>query len=194
MRTITVAALLSVVLPALAAAQQPAPTLFHEHRIGETASESLTLSHADLSKCQKPKRDVKEACRTIEAMLSGKRIGVTEKAGDSTVIFLYDHAVLTEITVSTPLIRTTYQEQIDFLTGKYGKPTTTATKTVGNALGGRWECGEAVWMMPDGALIVAKETVDMVHDVSATRELMVTFSSKEHQARVSEDRKTQNPY
>lgn len=56
-----------------------------------------------------------------------------------------------------PEIVPAFQEEADFLTQIYGKPSTAKAVPYHNAYGAQWERSELVWYPPDGTQIVAFE-------------------------------------
>jgi hypothetical protein len=76
---------------------------------------------------------------------------------------------------------------------KYGEPTERKSVTYQNAFGAKWECLQATWQMPDGAVILASESIKNLR--GPTRWLTVSFVSKERIAQVAAEQKAKaNPY
>jgi hypothetical protein len=62
-------------------------------------------------------------------------------------------------------------------------------------MGAKWECGEAEWLMPDGAGIMAVESIENLPISGPTRKLTITIASKEKmQDLLAAEQKKQNPY
>jgi hypothetical protein len=59
-----------------------------------------------------------------------------------------------------PEIVPAFQEEVDFLTQTYGKPSTVKAVSYHNAYGAQWERSELVWYAPDDTQIVAFERTE----------------------------------
>ena len=158
---------------------QPVPTDFRGFVLGATIDDIINAGIFNESVCVNPKGDTKRACKELERVKAGQVVGLqilNDKSGRVTLCF--EGRKLLEIRVD-PSISTSFAEQVSLLSQKYGKPTALETHTEANALGARWECGDAVWRMPDGAVISAHEFIEMLPYSGPTRVVMVNFKNAE---------------
>lgn len=79
----------------------------------------------------------------------------------------------------------------------YGEPTKVDTSTFTNAMGGKWDCREEHWVMPDGAIINAMDRVIMGSQIGVFHDLTIYFKSKEAVTNMIDeykDKNKANPY
>jgi hypothetical protein len=86
------------------------------------------------------------------------------------------------------------RQQMDFLEAKYGEPTKTEIVTLQNSYGAKWDCFHATWNMPDGAIILAIESIENLPMSGPTRWLKVTFLSKARGQELAAEGSKPNPY
>lgn len=156
---------------------QPVRTDFRGFVLGATIDDVIKGGLFNESVCVKPKGDTKRACKDLERIKAGQVVGLqilNDKSGRVTLCF--EGRKLVEIQVD-PSISTSFGEQVSALSQKYGKPTSLETHIEANAMGARWECGDALWKMADGAIISAHEFIEMLPYSGPTRVVMVNFKN-----------------
>lgn len=174
---------------------QSQPTSFKAHRMGETFTEWIVAENINMEMCVSPKRDVKDACKRLGRIQAGENLDFSTTDGKQTRTFGFSGGILREIEIPVLLVGTTFDEQLGFLIERYGKPSNRKTVTYQNAMGAKWECGEAEWLMPDGAGIMAAESIENLPISGPTRKLTITIMSKEKvQDLLAAEQKKQNPY
>jgi hypothetical protein len=82
------------------------------------------------------------------------------------------------------------EQQWRWLTEKYGSPTSKRIETYQNGFGARWECEEAVWKLPDGEGVAARESIGTGNAMWFT----VDFQSREAVQMAEKDPGKPNPY
>jgi hypothetical protein len=173
----------------------PQPTYFKAHRMGETFAEWTTAENINMDMCTKPKRDMKDACKRLDRIQAGANLDFSTTDGKQTRTFTFNSGTLQQIDIPQIMLGTSFEEQVSFLANKYGKPTSTKTVTYQNAMGAKWDCGEATWVMPDGAAILAIESIESLPITGLTRKLTVTIMSKERVQELSRAQQNKpNPY
>jgi hypothetical protein len=80
-------------------------------------------------------------------------------------------------------------EQVKFLEQTYGPPVQTKMAAYQNGYGARWECPLVIWLMADGAIIRAEETIQL-----GDRWMTVTFRTRERAEAVNRENQEPNPY
>jgi hypothetical protein len=169
-------------------------TTFKTHTLGESFQDWKTNENIQVQ-CDKPKRDDKATCKRLGDIGSGAEDTFSTTDGKQARTFWFNAGKMTQVQMTLPLIGTDYTEQVGFLTQKYGSPTKTSTNTYQNAIGAHWDCGEAEWIMPDGGLIMAHESIDNNPYVGVVRNLELTWMSKERIDELAAAHKAQpNPY
>jgi hypothetical protein len=197
MRLISLFMALAYVLSA-----QPTPTKVYSHRLGETLQEWLAENQMDLAAiCASKKRDDKTVCKTLSLYRDGKT-GTFETIDDKKHRYewLFIDGNVAEATTGAALdfyaggshfAASNMDEQIGFLSQVYGPPAKVQTVPYQNALGAKWNCVEATWNMPDGAVIIATESITMM-DAGPDRSIKVRFISKERVIQLQQSKP--NPY
>jgi hypothetical protein len=197
----TILSLLALVLlsgPAFAQtlADAPPPTLFKGFKLGSSVQEFITQAGIDRGRCVHPKSEAKYVCKQLEAIERGARTGISINMQDgSSIAYKFDRAVLYGIHIERSLSKSSFDEQVRFLSEKYGKPTSRGTETLQNGYGTQWEVGTASWKMPDGAVIRTNETLLSAGVAGMVRYIFVEFTSKDEVAKeVDAKKKIPNPY
>lgn len=206
MKTYAFAALLA--LPCLA--QPPAPTMLANHRLGESIQEWLDVNQLDFQgACRNKDKAARKrltdviqgsylplaneadfACPPLTDALNGKTRQIETK-GARQIQWIFEERILTEAVIEQP--RPDTEQEIGFLAEKYGAPAKRGTSIFQNAFGAKWECPFALWEMPDGAHISAKEEMKNIR--GPMRWLTITFLSKERIEKSRSEQKTKtNPY
>ncbi len=159
------------------AAQSQEPTMVGKHRLGETIQEWLTITGIDpAATCGGRNLTITttQLCEGINKAQLGKTSGIERDDRQWT----FADGKLGVISI-LKLLSGNLSEEMEFLTNKYGKPTDQKSVPYQNAFGAKWECAEATWKMPDGATILAQESVKSTNG-RLTRWLTVNFLSKEY--------------
>ncbi len=103
-------------------------------------------------------------------------------------VFMDGH--LAEVSAEYPKPDT--EQQVAFLQQAYGVPTKTETTAYQNAYGAKWDCLQVRWDMPDGAVILASESIKNLPE--PVRWLTVTFISKDRVESMIRQGQKPNPY
>jgi hypothetical protein len=120
---------------------------------------------------------MKRACKDSDRIKAGQNVGIEISHNQSGRVSLYfENRRLMQVTVD-PSMSSSFAESALAITQKYGPPTTNEVNTYTNALGGKWECGDAMWLRPDGDVISVHEYIMNV--LGPTRVVTVTFKAKE---------------
>jgi hypothetical protein len=97
--------------------------------------------------------------------------------------------------MSEPLLQSTAEEQVSFLTRLYGPPVSVDRIRNSNLTGGIWETIQATWQMMDGAVIIGTESLDTHSALGVLRFFRVTVRSKAETERLQRERMARlNPY
>jgi hypothetical protein len=164
------------------AQSQPPGTYIGSHRIGETVQEWLANNQLDLiAICQSRKREDKTVCKSLSGFQAGK-VGTFYTTNDTKQKYewLFVDGKVAQVSIEHPLPDT--QQQMGFLIEKYGQPTKSETVGYQNAYGAKWDCLHATWEMPDGAAILAAESIKNLPE--PTRWLTITFLSAPERDRI----------
>jgi hypothetical protein len=187
-------------LSAFAAGQnQPTATHVGPHVLGETFQQWLIVNQLDLAEiCRPHKRgeskemDFKAVCKAlsgIQAIGSGQfYLGDASSKQAFKWVFM-DGRLSVASTESADIA-----QQIKFLEQTYGAPAISETVPYQNSYGAKWDCLVAIWRMPDGAMIRAAESVNILPISGLSRQLTVTFFSKERADWLTQQEKKPNPY
>ena len=174
---------LALLLSSAAFAQSQLPgTYIGSHRIGETVQEWLANNQLDLTAiCQSRKREDKTVCKGLSSFQAGK-LGTFYTTNDTkqTYAWLFVDGKVAQVSIEHPLPDT--PQQMGFLIEKYGQPTKSETVAYQNAYGAKWDCLRASWEMPDGAAILAAESIKNLPE--PTRWLTITFLSAPERDRI----------
>jgi len=171
------------------------------HRLGETFQEWLAINQLDLVEiCRPHKRseskdtDFKAVCKRLSGIRDTGRGEFF--LGDATIKqafgWTFINGKLAE--VSTQYSEYAMTGQINFLEQAYGPPTSTETVPYQNAYGAKWDCLLATWNIPDGAMIRAAEDIRNLPSFGPTRQLTVTFFSKDRIDSLVQQNQKPNPY
>jgi hypothetical protein len=153
------------------------PTAFKNFALGSSVDDFIRDGVINESFCVKPKGDMKKACKDLDRIKAGQNVGIEISHNQSGRVSLYfENRKLMQVTVD-PSISSSFAENTLAITQKYGPPTTNEVNSYANALGGKWECGDAMWLRPDGAVISVHEFIMNV--LGPTRVVTVTFKAKE---------------
>jgi hypothetical protein len=184
-------------LAAVASGQDPKPTMIGPHRLGESFDEWMIAAKLDLTDIcgQHPRSDkrmdYKQVCKTLTTLKAGGKgwFRLEDYKNDATFTWSFINA---RTTTAESLHLTPAATVLAQLTQAYGMATANRVVPYQNALGAKWECLEADWMLPDGAIIMAKETIDSLAHFS--RWTKVTFYTKEAAAALANQPKLPNPF
>lgn len=178
---------------------RPVETWVSGHRIGETFEEWLTINRLDLADiCRKHTRsepktmDFKAVCERLKGIRSTGRgdFFLGDEAVKQAFQWVFMDGRLAEVSTEYP--RPDTEQQITFLKQAYGPPTNTETATYQNAYGAKWDCLQVRWDMPDGAMILASESVKNLPE--PVRWLTVTFVSRGRIDEAGRQNQKPNPY
>jgi hypothetical protein len=172
--------------------RQAVRTDFRGFVMGATIDDLIKAGFFDESVCVKPNRDTKAACKQVEKAKAGEIVGlevINDKSGSVRLIF--ENRKLVEIEVR-PSLSSSFGEQLSALSEKYGAPTSLGTHTEANAMGARWDCGDAIWQMPDGYVISAYEFIEMLDYSGPTRVVMVDFKNADRVQKQRTDQQAQS--
>ncbi len=179
----------------VAGQEEPPSTKFLGHIVGETLDQWLVASHMDQAEiCGKHDRrdkrmDFKQVCSVLGSVRAGQPGNITT---DKVQWFFANGKVSEALIVKIVGFDTTTEEQIAFLTEVYGKPSRYDTVKNSNLAGGTWNTVDVAWDLPDGARIVAKETLSTGGILGLSRTLFIGASSRESLATTKQT--TTNPY
>lgn len=180
-------------LATIASGQDPKPTMIGPHRLGESFDEWMIAAKLDLNDIcgQHPRSDkrmdYKQVCKTLTTLKAGGPGWF--KMNETASVFTWTFANS----------RTTKAESVHIasaasvlaqLTEAYGTPTATRTVPYQNALGAHWDCLEADWLLPDGAVILAKENLG----TNFSRYTTVAFLTREMAAQIQNRPNLPNPF
>lgn len=173
-------------------AQVLAATRIGKHQIGETFQEWLSISH-ELDQlavtCKSRKSEDNFSCKLESRLISDIRDGKRNKIGSPgdgrSFEWAFVNGRLAIVTVMIPnpsagkaAPGANIQEELGFLTQKYGAPTTDNT-----------------WSLPDGTMILATEQIGEGLFGTVRHELQVVFVSKEYiDIEARKHRTRPNPY
>jgi hypothetical protein len=181
-------------LAAIAFAQDPKPTSIGAHRLGESFDEWMTAAKLDLADIcggQHPKSDkrmdYKQVCKTLTTLKSGGPGWFKFNETGSVFTWTFANARTTK---AESVHITSAASVLAQLSEAYGMPSATRTVPYQNALGAHWDCLEADWLLPDGAVILAKENLG----TNFSRYTVVTFLTRELAAQLSNQPKAPNPF
>lgn len=190
-------AIMLALATAVVSSQDPNPTMIGSHRLGESFDEWMIAAKLDLADIcgnhpRSDKRmDYKQVCRTLTALKAGRKgwFRLEDHKNDATFTwsFINGRTTMAESLHLTPAATVLAQ-----LTQAYGMATANRVVPYQNALGAKWDCLEADWTLPDGAIIVAKETIDS--QTHFTRWTKVTFYTKEAAEALTNQAKAPNPF
>lgn len=161
------------------------PTSIRGHHMGETGHEFLMESHLlgsdsqnDFAAClnggmMKAAKDpmYRQCPQMVAANNGGDALIFSGGPGDPIYKFMDGKLAVVSIDLGP------FDEALDYLIEKYGKPSSRSTSIVQNAFGAKWELGYAKWNMSDGCSIVANEKIDT--DKGLRRYTNVGIFSKE---------------
>jgi hypothetical protein len=184
--------------PPLLASTTPAASVrsigrtdFRGFVMGAAIDDLIKAGFFDESVCVKPNRDTKVACKEVAKAKAGEIVGLEVIHDNSgTVRLIFENQKLVEIEVR-PSLSSSFAEQLSALSEKYGAPTSLGTHTEANAMGARWDCGDALWQMPDGSVISAYEFIEMLDYSGPTRVVMVDFKNADRVQRQRTDQQAQ---
>ena len=168
-------------LLASASLAQP-PTKIGPHHLGETFDEWLSASNIDLAAICGPHKgraaaDLKFQCKGL-TQLRASGLGQADSfIGSQRFNWQFMNGMVAQAEANYSMPNTA--QQVRFLTESYGPPASTKIVPYQNALGAKWDCLEARWYLPDGAAIMANESVMNLPYTGPTLWLTVTFLSKE---------------
>lgn len=151
-------------LAGLCQAQDAKPTMIGPHRVGESFDEWMIAAKFDLAEIcgQHPKSDkrmdFKAACKTLTTLKAGGKgwFRLEDYKNDATFTWAFQNS---KTTTAESLHLTAAATVMAELAEAYGAATDSKIVPYQNALGAKWECMEASWILPDGAIIMAKETI-----------------------------------
>jgi len=179
--------------------QQPAGTHVGPHMLGETFQQWLAINRLDLGEiCRPHKRseskemNFKAVCRTLSVIrdTGAGEFYLGDVATKQAFRWLFTDGRLSLASTESADVA----DQIKFLEQTYGAPTTSETIPYQNSYGSKWDCLLALWRMPDGAVIRAAESINTLPVSGVSRQLTVTFFSKERAELLTQQEKKQNPY
>jgi hypothetical protein len=206
-------ALIAAVLVSGSAVAQSVPvTSLAGHALGETLDQWLVEANRDMAEiCGKHKRmsilspgymDFKQVCSVMTLIRSGQPGSLTDARATCSFV----NGRVSEISMRKRLveasggqiIKISADEQFALLSSVYGPPSGRDTVINSNLAGGTWHTEEAWWNMPDGALVIAIENMDIYSFpgvIGPTRSVLVTAVSAESRAKSDSERRSRpNPY
>lgn len=117
----------------------------------------------------------------VKARLGEEVHFIVEADRDGAVAMYFRAGKLVQVVVILPP-SVSFSDAVSGLTNKFGKPKAQSTEVFGNALGGRFDCGRARWVIQaDGGIVSAMETIKF--DEGIVRTVGLTFESEEQYAR-----------
>ena len=189
---------LVLLVAAMCSAQdRPRPTMIGTHRLGESFDEWMTAANLNLAEIcgQHPRSDkrmdYKQVCRTLTTLKAGVPgwFKLNDPKNDANFTWTFPNA---RVTKAQSLHLTPAATVIAELTEAYGTPAATRTVPYQNALGAHWDCLEADWLPPDGALILAKEEIET--RLNFSRWTTVTFLTHELAMQIEHQPRLPNPF
>jgi len=155
------------------------------HAMGVTTDEWLAEAHID---CTSKAKGIRETCRTLSGLRKkdGWLYGnITPNSPTISWLFKRGRLAMVSVVISDPFS----DQQMTFLREQYGQPASDREVRYQNGFGATYDLREALWNMPDGAIISANEKIN---DVPA-RWLDVEILTKE-MAQVLSGPPPKNPY